>query len=356
MAHETPEERTPVLAETECPRHDLAWALTNDEGLRPGWAVALFGVLLYVIMVVLDMVAVTVMPSLAGSQQGPRTMVVAEAVMVAAMAVAAMVLARAQQRRARDYHWLGPRAGRRFAEGLASGFVALSALVALLATGGWLRFVHTAVDGKQALKFGVVWAAAFLLTALFEEGTFRCSLLGALERGLRFEWALATVVGICAVAALRSHGHGALGVAVAAVAGLVPCAWLARRGESGFWQAAWVTSVGFGAVHTGNGGETAVGIFAASLIGFVFVVSVRVTGSAWWAIGCHTAWDWAETFFYGTADSGFAARGHLLTTAPAGSAMWSGGAAGPEGSVLVTPVALALAVALCAVYGRKRER
>ncbi|MDR3738470.1 MAG: CPBP family intramembrane metalloprotease [Terracidiphilus sp.] len=355
MADETPEEMTtPEHAEAEQPRRDLAWVLLNDEGLRPGWAVALFAGLLYVIMVVLDMVAVSVMPSLAGNQPGPRTMAVAEAVMAAAMAGAAMVLARAQQRGARDYHWLGPRAARRFAEGLAAGFVALSALVGLLAAGGWLRFGRAEPDAAQVAKYGAVWAAAFLLTALFEEGTFRCSLLGALERGLRFKWALATVVAICAVVTLRSHGHGAVGVAAAALLGLGPCAWLARRGESGFWQAAWVTSVAFGAVHTGNGGETAVGIFAATLIGFVFALSVRVTGSAWWAIGCHAAWDWAETFFYGTADSGFAARGHLLTTTTAGSAVWSGGAVGPEGSVLAAPVALAMAAAVWAVYGRKR--
>ena len=90
------------------------------------------------------------------------------------------------------------------------------------------------------------------------------------------------------------------------------------------------------------------------MIGFVFCVSVRLTGSLWWAVGCHAAWDWAETFFYGTADSGMVASGHYLTTSPAGNAFWSGGADGPEGSVLVLGVALLLLAMLLVIYGRKK--
>ena len=81
--------------------------------------------------------------------------------------------------------------------------------------------------------------------------------------------------------------------------------------------------------------------------------SVRVTGTAWWAIGCHAAWDWAETFFYGTADSGLQPQGHYLTTNPVGNALWSGGADGPEGSLLVIGAILLLLALLLVVYGRR---
>jgi hypothetical protein len=97
-----------------------------------------------------------------------------------------------------------------------------------------------------------------------------------------------------------------------------------------------------------------IGIFAAGAIGFVFVVSLRVTGSAWWAIGCHAGWDWAETYFYGAIDSGNVATGHYLTVTPAGSTFWSGGADGPEGSVLVIGIIVLLLVALVVIYGRRR--
>ncbi len=124
--------------------------------------------------------------------------------------------------------------------------------------------------------------------------------------------------------------------------------------SAGFWQAAWVTSTLFGFGHTGNNGENWIGIFAAAFIGFVFCVSVWVTGSAWWAIGCHAAWDWAETYFYGTADSGFVAPGHLLSTSPAGNPLWSGGTDGPEGSLLIIPIVLLILAWLLVVYRRPR--
>jgi hypothetical protein len=108
-------------------------------------------------------------------------------------------------------------------------------------------------------------------------------------------------------------------------------------------------------MHVSNPGETWIGIFAAAFIGFVFCVSVRVTGSAWWGIGCHAGWDWAETYFYGTADSGLTPQSCYLTSHPAGNPLWSGGAVGPEGSVLVLGAILLLLVVVL-VYGRLSVR
>jgi hypothetical protein len=243
-----------------------------------------------------------------------------------------------------------------FAEGLIAGFIALSALIGALAWGGWLNFGPVALSGASILKFAAVWGAAFLLVGCVEEGIFRCYLQFTLTRGLNFWWALGIVGAICMVLVLTGKGNGIWGVYILAGLGLVPCLLLhLTKGEaSSFWQAAWVTSTLFGYIHTGNNGETWIGIFAAAAIGFTFVVSVRVTGSAWWAIGCHAAWDWAETYFYGAADSGNVANGHYLTTTPAGPAFWSGGTDGPEGSVLVLGAVLLLLVALVVLYGRKK--
>jgi hypothetical protein len=157
--------------------------------------------------------------------------------------------------------------------------------------------------------------------------------------------------------AWSAKGNSAWGVYAAALLGIFPCLWLQIRQtpRSGFWQAAWVTSTFFGFIHISNSGENWFGIFAAALVGFVFCVSVRLTGSAWWAIGFHAAWDWAETYFYGTADSGMVASGHFLTTNPAGNALWSGGTDGPEGSLLILPTILLLLVAILAVYGRGKS-
>ena len=47
------------------------------------------------------------------------------------------------------------------------------------------------------------------------------------------------------------------------------------------------------------------------------------------------------------------ASGYLLTTTPVGNSLWSGGADGPEGSLLAIGVILLLLVALIALYGRR---
>jgi len=189
-----------------------------------------------------------------------------------------------------------------------------------------------------------------------EEGIFRCYLQFTLTRGINFWWALGIVALTCCDLLLTKKGNGLWGVYAIALLGLVPCLLLHLRKAdgAGFWQASWVTSTLFGFIHTGNGGENWIGIFAAGFIGFVFCVSIWATGSAWWAIGCHASWDWAETYFYGTADSGMQAKGHYLTTNPTGDPMWSGGAAGPEGSLLVLGVVLLLLVALLLIYGRRK--
>ena len=65
------------------------------------------------------------------------------------------------------------------------------------------------------------------------------------------------------------------------------------------------------------------------------------------------AWDWAETYFYGTADSGMVAKGHMLSSAPSGNHLWSGGADGPEGSLLILAILALLLAWLVVVYGRR---
>lgn len=106
--------------------------------------------------------------------------------------------------------------------------------------------------------------------------------------------------------------------------------------------------------HSGNAGETHIGEISAGLYGLVICISIWYTRSLWWAIGFHAAWDWAESYFYGTSDSGMISQGRLLATAPRGNIYLSGGPTGPEGSVFVF-VALA-AVALVMVLTLRNAR
>jgi uncharacterized protein len=354
----------------------MQWVFIGRHGLRAGWSVLIAVIIYRLLSPILGTVAVGLYPGLENFDFTPTAAFFQELVPLLAMVAAGFVVSRIEQRSILDYNLKGPRPPLRFISGLAAGFAGLSALVGALAWGGWLRFGPIALSGAAILWFGALWAAVFLMVGCLEEGIFRCFLQFTLTRGINFWWALGIIGIVCLDLFLRSRGNpgiiafiwmdtprmlkgnGFWGVYATAFLGLVPCLmlYLKRIEGSNFWQAAWVTSTLFGFIHTGNGGENWIGILAAAAIGFVFCVSVRVTGSAWWAIGCHTAWDWAETYFYGAADSGLAAQGHYLTTNPAGPALWSGGTDGPEGSVLVLGIILLLLLALLLIYGRRKPR
>jgi membrane protease YdiL (CAAX protease family) len=111
-----------------------------------------------------------------------------------------------------------------------------------------------------------------------------------------------------------------------------------------FWPAALFTSVVFGAAHLGNPGENVLGILQVIVVGLLLCLTLRRTGNLWFALGFHAAWDWAETFFYGTPDSGLLGVGRFLNSSVQGPNWLTGGSAGPEGSILVFFV-----FALCAL-------
>jgi len=334
---------------------DPSWLFIGNKGLRIGWAVLVFAILFNIFKFVAGTVLFESDVIGQRSEFTAWSMLLEELVPFLALLGAAAFVCTIEGRRIQDLNLAGPRRTVLFFSGLAAGLAALSTLVGVLLWGGWLHFGPVALSSHAAFKLGAQWACAFMLVGLVEEGLFRCYLLSTLARGLNFWWALGAVATLCLLS-MSTGGNGAWGVILFAALGLAPCLFLhlRRTADSAFWYAAWVTSTTFGYWHIANNGESWVGISAAAAIGFVFCVSIRVTGSAWWAIGCHAAWDWAETYLYGTADSGLAAQGHYLTSSPQGATLWSGGDVGPEGSVLVLGVILLLLAALLLTYGRKK--
>ena len=86
----------------------------------------------------------------------------------------------------------------------------------------------------------------------------------------------------------------------------------------GFWWGAIVLALLFGLMHRPNPGESPVGLASVVGAGLIFCLSLWYTGSLWWAVGFHAAWDWGQSYFYGTADSGMVAQGHLFREHPVG--------------------------------------
>ena len=184
----------------------------------------------------------------------------------------------------------------RFWEGSLWGFTMLSVILLILRASGNFRIDSVALAGSSAFLYALGWAAALIGVAWNEEFSFRGYWLFSFSRRLRF------------------------------------------------WPAAIFISVVFAVAHLGNPGENPFGIAHVFATGVLFCLMVRRTGNLWFALGYHAAWDWAETFFYGTPDSGLLGVGRFLNTSVQGPAWLTGGSAGPEGSIL----ALAI-LGLCAL-------
>jgi membrane protease YdiL (CAAX protease family) len=186
--------------------------------------------------------------------------------------------------------------GKRFWEGSIWGSAMLSAILLVLRVSGHFQIDSVALTGGAVFRYALGWAGAFLAVSLTEEFGLRGYLLFIVS---------------------------------------------SRRG---FWPAAVILSVVFGATHIPNHGENALGILQVVATGLVFCLTIRRTGNLWFAVGFHAAWDWAETFFYGTPDSGLLGVGRFLNTSVQGPDWLTGGSAGPEGSVIAFAVLL-----LCAL-------
>ncbi|TPG43001.1 CPBP family intramembrane metalloprotease [Sphingomonas koreensis] len=292
----------------------LAWIFVGRDGLRAGWSLVLFFALLYGVIWIVARLPHSPMRAEGGIGSQPLPSIAIESTLAAMVLVVALIMSLIERRPFWRYGIRKRNVIPDFVKGIGSGLLMLSVLVGLLALTGGIAFDGLAIGGGAILTYGVEWLIAFLLVGLFEEFTFRGYLQFTLARG---------VTGI--VRAINPNAK--------------------RAPVIGFWVAAVIFSIVlFALVHTGNGGETLMGIVAVSLAGIVFVFSLWWTGSLWWAIGFHCAWDWAQSYLYGVADSGLVSQGHLLASRATGSALLSGGSTGPEGSILVVPVLLATIV------------
>ncbi len=98
----------------------------------------------------------------------------------------------------------------------------------------------------------------------------------------------------------------------------------------------------FGVAHSGNQNFTGMGL--ANTIGWGILLGAAFyrSGDLWLPIGIHFAWNWTLPLF-GVNLSGFTMGVTGLATRWHTTALWSGGAYGPEASILTTLVLFGLA-------------
>ncbi len=175
--------------------------------------------------------------------------------------------------------------GKLFWQGCLMGLLEVSLLIACIAAFGGYSFGTLELHGVGLIHWAVLWSLCLLFVGLFEEFLFRGYTLFTLNSGI------------------------------------------------GFWPASVVLSLLFAAVHLQNNGEGLIGVASVFVVGVLWCFTVRRTGSLWFAVGMHAAFDFGETFLYSVPDSGMLLPGHLSGANLHGPAWLTGGSVGPEASL-----------------------
>ena len=285
----------------------MSWIFLGPNGIRAGWGILLFCVLWLVLYFCLQWVCLPLLHWNPSRPLPPRAGIIMELCQFVPAIVATGIMAILERRSITSYGFQGSARMVRLLTGILWGFIAISLLVLTLWKLGHLDLAKASQPPQSILEHAIAWGVVFLIAGFFEEALFRGYIQFTLTRGV------------------------------------------------GFWWGALLFALVFGLTHTVNKGESPIGLASVVGAGLVFSLSLWYTGSLWWAVGFHAAWDWGQSFFYGTADSGLVSQGHFFEAHPIGPVFWSGGATGPEGSILVLPWLCLMALMMYLWWGRRRQ-
>lgn len=278
---------------------------SNKSDLASGWRLLMYVAIFFVLWSTALFVLTFVMRPEIGVFS-PGYQAVGELVSFLAAILSAWIMSRFEEIPLGEYGLPVRKAsGKLFGQGCVFGFCEIVALMGLIAAFGDYSFGMLSEHGAAIAKWAIFWAFFFLVVGLFEEFFFRGYTLYTLKEGI------------------------------------------------GFWPAAVLLSLGFGAVHLRNNGEGWVGVTSVALVGLFWSFTLKRTGSLWFAVGMHASFDFGETFLFSVPDSGMIFPGHLSSATLHGPRWMTGGSAGPEGSVLDF---LILAVFFLAVHYLYPER
>ncbi len=199
-----------------------------------------------------------------------------------------------ERRRVDDYGLPVSQAfGRFFWKGALAGLLVVGFVAGGMIATGAMKVHGLALAGTGLPWFGLLWLGANVLVGLNEEYLFRGYALRALWRG------------------------------------------------AGFWPAALITTAIFAGLHLSKPHENAMDIGMIFVLGLAICLSVRRTGTLWWAVGWHAAFDFGQFFLIGTHNGGQTPVGHLFEVSFPGPAWLNGGELGTEASVFMVPAAIA---------------
>jgi len=257
----------------------------NKTGLRAGWRLLIYAAIFLALMTVfIFLLGLLLHP--ARGVLSPRFQFFGELASFLSAFLAAWIMSQVEKRPVGVYglHARGA-FGKQFWLGCLFGFCEIFVLIGLIAALGGYSFGSLAEHGVAIAKWVLFWGVFFVVVGLFEEFLFRGYTLYTLADGI------------------------------------------------GFWPAAVLLSVSFGAVHFKNSGEGWVGVAGVVFVGLFWSFTLKRTGSLWFALGMHATFDFGETFLFSVPDSGMIFPGHLSNATLHGPNWLTGGTPGPEGSV-----------------------
>lgn len=299
----TPDSLTPAAAVSQRSAKSLPEQIfQGPDGLRVGWRILLYLGVAAAVAYGLLWLGRSFFPDVTSGVAALWQDMYGEAALLIAAVAPAFLMARIEGRSFDDYGLPSKQVfGKLFWNGATWGILSIVVLLALLRGAQVFSFGHVVLHGVRIWRFALFWGLFFLLVAFFEEFLLRGYLLSTIASSI------------------------------------------------GFWPAAGIMSFAFGAIHLRNPGEGVVGALSAAFIGLFFCFTLRRTGTLWFAVGFHAAWDWGQSYLCGVADSGTTEPGHLLSPSFHGPVWLTGGSVGPEGSVLC----FLLVLALWAVFARR---
>ena len=274
----------------------IKWLFIGPDGLRHGWRFLIFAAAIFLVVQFLEQPAIAFLAAklhVNRSALSAPSIIVSDGFDLIVILVVTGVAARFEQRRIDSYGLpVNGAFGGFFWDGVIAGFAAIAFVgVGMLISGGLL--VHgVALHGAQLITSSVLWLIAMLLVGVMEEYLFRGYALQSLWRG------------------------------------------------AGFWSAALITTALFAGDHLEKPHENAIDIGMIFALAIVLCISVRVTGSLWWAVGWHAAFDFGQFFVIGTPNGGRVPQGRLFDVTFPGPAWITGGELGTEASYFMIPAVI----------------
>jgi uncharacterized protein len=281
-------------------RISLRYAFYGSSGLRAGWRALGFFVLLFAVVECQLGYVLKVEHRVFGDGETPGGILFEKVLLFGCTLILTLIVGVFEHRSLADYGLpLQKILGKDFWAGALWGFGILTANVGLMVLLRAYSLGTVALTAIGILKQAFLWAAAYLAVGIAEEFAFRGYLQYRLTRGM------------------------------------------------GFWPASVVTSTLFGLIHLDVQAPWQ-DIANIAVLSLFVCMALRRTGSLWFPIGCHMAFDWGDAFFY-SADR-TPVQGHLFNASLHGSPWFSGGATGPEGNILNVFLVAAGMLLLSRVY------